>query len=82
MNLWSKFVEWCGRDTTWGKVTRTVFQGVLGVAAALVPNLLGMCLPPEVTAAMVPCFMAILAAAQSWLGQKGTYMTDGEKDVG
>lgn len=75
-----KIIAWCGSNTTRAKVTRTIVQGALSCIVAYIPTWAGANLPPEVTATMIPAIMAVLAAAQAWIGSKGVY-TGGDVDA-
>lgn len=74
------FLKWCASNTTSAKVTRTIAQGIISVLLVMVPTWAGQALPAQVATALVPCIMALLSAAQSWLGARGTYLDEGSTE--
>lgn len=70
--MMEKFVAWCGKDTSAGRLERTIVQGVIGAFIAAFPQMMGLLTLPEwATALIVAVVMAVLAPIMKAIGNKG-----------
>lgn len=71
--------RWLGANTTVARLTRTIFQGVIGVLIANVDFLISkLSFGPETKAFIVAICMAILSPIMAELGKKE--VVDGEEN--
>lgn len=65
------FEKWCADNTTKGKLTRTIAQGIIGVVVANIDIIIGSFTISEVwKPIIVMIVMAVLSPIQSAIGQK------------
>lgn len=61
------FINWCADNSAAAKLERCIFQGVLGVGAALLSSIAGA--PEWVQMALIPIVMAIVTPVQAKVGE-------------
>lgn len=64
-----KFKNWCASDSASARLTRTIFQGIIGVLIANADYIVGgFAIDPATKAVIVALVMAILSPIQATIG--------------
>ena len=79
MDIMRTFGDWCVADTAGTRLTRTIFQGIIGVIVANLDVILGMYIFDPVTRGIVVALvMAIISPIQKALGESLAEPVKGE----
>lgn len=65
----NNIINWCASDTAGARLTRTIFQGIIGVIIANMDIIAGAAiLDPQTRAIVVALVMAVLCPVQKAIG--------------